>query len=108
MTWLCVGDGMVNLWKGKDYTAALSAKQAEKCPGAGGDMRCYLNLVDATQTLVDHEGVEVSDLDEAREAAREAVAELVEGGADLRGWRLEAVDASGTVLFAIRLDAPLS
>ena len=71
-----------------------------------GPMRCYFNLV---ETIVDSEGVEVADLNEARGLALEAVAEMIQhnGGeiTDWRGWRLEAVDASGAVLFTIRLDA---
>ena len=70
-----------------------------------GSMRCYFNLVG---TIVDSEGVEVADLNEARGLALEAVTEMlqVNGGeiTDWRGWRLEAVDASGEILFTIRLD----
>jgi hypothetical protein len=69
-------------------------------------MRCYFNLV---ETIVDSEGVEVADPDEARGLAHEAVAEMIQdnGGeiTNWRGWRLEAVDASGTALFTISLDA---
>jgi len=72
-------------------------------------MRCYFNLV---ETIVDSEGVEVADLNEARGLALEAIAEMIQenGGeiTDWRGWHLEAVDASGAVLFTIRLDALLS
>jgi len=71
-------------------------------------MRCYFNLV---HTIVDSEGAEIADLYEAHDLALEAVAEMIKdsGGeiTDWRGWRLEAVDASGTVLFTIRLDTPL-
>ena len=69
-------------------------------------MRCYFNRA---ETIVDSEGVEVADLNEARGLALEAIAEMIQhnGGEikDWHGWRLEAVDASGTVLFTIRLDA---
>ena len=72
-------------------------------------MRCYFNLVGAQQTLVDNDGVEVDNLDEGHALVREAIAEIIQDGeaeiADWRGWRLEAVDASGAVLFAINLDA---
>ncbi len=71
-------------------------------------MRCYFNLVSSHHTLMDRDGVEVSDLDGAREAARETVAEMVEDGVDLQGWRLEAVDGSGTLLFTIPLHALVS
>jgi hypothetical protein len=52
--------------------------------------------------------VEVADLNEARGLALEAVAEMTQARAGeitaWRGWRLEAVDASGEILFTIRLD----
>ena len=70
-----------------------------------GPMRCYFNLV---ETIVDSEGVEVADLNEARGLVLEAVAEMTQARAGeitaWRGWRLEAVDASGEILFTIRLD----
>ena len=72
-------------------------------------MRCHFDLIDAHQTLVDDQGVEVADLDEARTLARDAIREAIQEGAltpaDCAGWRLEARDASGAVLFTIRLDA---
>ena len=81
-------------------------------PSVAGTVRCYFDLVDATQRLADREGVEVSDLDEAREVARATLAEMVEqgkvSGVDLRGWRLEAADESGAVLFTIRFDTLLN
>jgi len=71
-------------------------------------MRCYFNLVGAHQTIVDDKGVEVTDPDEARTHALEAVWGLIQEGEEVsgwRGWRLEVADASGTVLFLIQLDA---
>ena len=74
-------------------------------------MRCYFNLVSSHHTIIDNEGLEVADVDEARTFAREAVAEMVQDGvaeiAHWRGWELEARDASGTVLFTVGFDAPL-
>jgi hypothetical protein len=74
-------------------------------------MRCYFNLVSSHHTIIDNEGLEVADVDEARTLAREAVAEMVQDGvpeiAHWRGWELEARDASGTVLFTVGFDAPL-
>ena len=40
-------------------------------------MRCHFDLVDAHQTLIDDEGVEVADVDEARTLARDAIWEAV-------------------------------
>ena len=72
-------------------------------------MRCYFNLVRSHRTIMDEEGLDVANLDEARTFAREAVAEMVQDGvaeiARWRGWELEARDASGTVLFTMGFDA---
>jgi hypothetical protein len=43
-------------------------------------MRCYFNLVGAHQTIVDDKGVEVTDPDEARTHALDAVWELIQEG----------------------------
>ncbi len=81
-------------------------------PSVAGTLRCYFDLVGPTQRLADREGVEVADLDEAREVARATLAGMVEqgevSGVDLRGWRLEAADPSGAVLFTIRFDTLLN
>ena len=75
-------------------------------------MRYYFNLTNGYQTIVDDHGVEVADVDQARSLAREAAAEMIQAGEaqieDWRGWRLEAADASGAVLFTISLDGVLS
>jgi hypothetical protein len=75
-------------------------------------MRCYFNLVDAHQTLTDHQGVEVEDLDQVRGLAVEAAVEMIrKGEADIagwRGWKMEVTDASGAVLFTISLGALLN
>ena len=72
-------------------------------------MRCYFNLVSSHHTIIDNEGLEVADVEEARTFAREAVAEMVQDGvaeiAHWRGWKMEARDASGTVLFTMGFDA---
>ena len=75
-------------------------------------MHCYFNLVSTQETIVDDEGLEVADLDEACTLAREAVAEMIRDGvgelAHWRGWELEARDASGAVLFTIGFEAALT
>jgi len=72
-------------------------------------MRCYFNLVSSHHTVTDEEGLEVTDVAEARTFAREAVAEMVQDGiaeiAHWRGWEMEARDALGTVLFTMGFDA---
>ena len=75
-------------------------------------MRCYFNLVSSHHTIIDEEGLEVADMEEARTFAREAVAEMFRDGvaeiAHWRGWEIEARDASGTVLFTIGFGAALA
>ena len=75
-------------------------------------MHCYFNLVSSHRTIPDDEGLEVANLDEARTFAREAVTGMAQDGiaeiARWRGWEMEARDASGTVLFTVGFDAPLT
>jgi len=52
------------------------------------------------ETLLDEEGVEVRDLDQAWAQALKAIAELRQ---EAEFWRLEATDSTGKVLFSIRL-----
>ena len=77
-----------------------------------GALRCHFNLVCAHQTLVDQEGVEVADVDQARTLAIEVALDMIRTGeaqiTDWRGWRLEATSGSGAVLFTLSLDALLS
>src|SRR5215208_7224224 len=75
-------------------------------------MHCYFNLVSSHHTITDDEGLEVADVEEARIFARDAVAEMVQDSiaeiAHWRGWQMEARDASGTVLFTVGFEAPLT
>ena len=75
-------------------------------------MRCYFNLVSSHHTITDEEGLEVTDVAEARTFAREAITEMTQDGvaeiAHWRGWQMEARDAAGTVLFTMGFDAPLT
>ena len=43
-------------------------------------MRCYFNLVSSHHTITDDEGLEVTDVAEARTFAREAITEMVQDG----------------------------
>ena len=74
-------------------------------------MRCYFNLVSSHHTISDDEGLEVTDIEEARTFAREAAVEMFQEGvaeiAHWRGWEMEARDASGTVLFTVGFDTVL-
>src|SRR5215203_4707291 len=75
-------------------------------------MHCYFNLVSSHHTIIDNEGLEVADVEEARTFAREAVAEMVQDGiaeiAHWRGWEMAARDGAGTVLFTMGFDALIS
>jgi hypothetical protein len=70
-------------------------------------MRVHFHLKDGTDVIHDPTGVEVSDLDEARAQAFRAVEELRHedqlAAQGWSGWRLEATDGSGRVLFSLDL-----
>jgi len=74
-------------------------------------MRCYFNLVDAHQTFLDHEAVEVEDLSQVHSLAVKAAVEMIRKGktdiAGWRGWQMEVTDASGAMLFTVSLRACL-
>jgi hypothetical protein len=71
-------------------------------------MRVYFNLVDSAESISDPQGVNVLDIQQAYTEAERAVAEMLQRypamKANVGGWRLDAVDASGAVLFSINLD----
>ena len=69
-------------------------------------MKLYFNLKESNKSLPDKVGVEVTNFDEAHRLALETVAEVIQEDqeTDWRGWRLEATDASGGILFTIFLD----
>ena len=70
-------------------------------------MRCYFNLVSSHESILDQEGIEVADLDQARSVARAAAQEMIRTGeahiSDWRGWRMEVADHSGAALFTLDL-----
>jgi hypothetical protein len=69
--------------------------------------RYFLHLRDHTGVIVDPEGKEFVDLgaarDEAIDAGREIMAELVRTGRVLDGQVIEICDQSGLVLATVRL-----
>ena len=72
----------------------------------GSQMRIFFHLVSASETIQDQEGVEVSRVEEAEAEAMKLVREAQGNGSGLRqsaGWRLEARDESGTLLFSFDL-----
>jgi hypothetical protein len=74
-------------------------------------MRYYFNLVNDTERIVDGDGVEAKDLDQAWAQALKAIEELrEEDGAevgDWSDWHLEVTDAFGTIVFSIKLNSSL-
>jgi hypothetical protein len=69
-------------------------------------VRIYFHLKSAQEILLDGEGVEVSDPQEARVQAARLIEELRPQEAQYwSGWTLTATDAAGRVLFAVDLDS---
>jgi hypothetical protein len=74
-------------------------------------MRCYFHLVNGSDRIVDQDGIEVRDIEQARSQAWKAIEELrAEDGAsavEWKDWSLEVTDASGMVYFVITLGGSL-
>lgn len=74
-------------------------------------MRCFFHLVNGHDEILDDTGVEVSDLEMAKDQALKAINELRKefGGAigDWAGWRLNVVCPEGSLLHSIPLNRAL-
>ncbi len=74
-------------------------------------MRCYFHFVNGNETVRYDRGVEVSDIVAvqylAQHAIQEVRAEADRVNEEWRGWRLNVVDPSGSVLLSISLDLSL-
>jgi hypothetical protein len=72
-------------------------------------MRCFFHLLSGDDTILDHQGLEISDLHEAEVQALMAIQEVRQEvdsiDEDLKGWHLHVVDGAGAVLMSIPLDA---
>ena len=72
-------------------------------------MRCFFNLADARQFILDDDGVEVTDVDALATHVAKAIEEFrLENAGETRhwkGWRLEVTDTSGWVLLSLELDS---
>ncbi len=70
-------------------------------------MRCYFHLVNRDEEILDEEGMEVSDLEDAKAQALAAIDELRRDYEDVledwRQWRLNIVTRDGTLLHSIPL-----
>lgn len=75
-------------------------------------MRLYFNLANSTDSIPDLHGIDVLDLQEARREAQRTLVQLLQQQSvlfdEIRGWRLEATDAAGGILFTIPLDRLLA
>jgi hypothetical protein len=72
-------------------------------------MRLYFHMQKGTETILDDDGIEVSDLDAAKAEALNTIWEMrsEEDSTphDWAGWRLAVVDESGALLFSLDVDA---
>lgn len=70
-------------------------------------MRLYFHLVDQQEAIRDLEGVQVTDLEQARAEALQAVEELrmEDPTQDWSGWTLRISDETGRVLLSLDLDS---
>ena len=70
-------------------------------------MHCYFHLSNGKETVLDQEGIEVNNAEEAYTQAHEAVEEIL-GEDELEakewsGWHIQVTDVSGTLLYEIEL-----
>ncbi|MFC4171384.1 DUF6894 family protein [Microvirga sp. GCM10011540] len=74
-------------------------------------MRFYFHLVNLHERILDDAGVEVSDIQSARQQALKAIYELRQEAElsidDWKGWQLEIVDTEGNIITVLPLDVPL-
>jgi hypothetical protein len=70
-------------------------------------MRCYFHLVNSHEEILDEEGIQVSDLEDAKAQALAAIHELRrdlnEEIADSSSWHLDIVCSNGALLYSIPL-----
>lgn len=83
-------------------------EQPERIPNPVRRMRCNFHLVNSYEEIPDDEGIEVSDLEDAKPQALVAIEDIreeaIQVGASWRGWRLEIADPSGRVLASLSLE----
>jgi hypothetical protein len=74
-------------------------------------MRCYFNLVNGSEKIIDQDGIEVKNIEQARVQALKAIEELREeedaSESEWANWSLEVTDSAGTVFFSINLGGVL-
>jgi len=71
-------------------------------------VRVYFHLVSADQVILDPDGVEVRDVDQARTEALKAIEKFRDEDAEVvrawSGWTLSVYGAGGNLLFTLDLD----
>jgi hypothetical protein len=79
-------------------------------PNRGLLMPCFFHLMDGQESILDEEGLEVTDIQAVHAYALEATQELrQETGLcfdDWQGWQLIAADEGGEILLSVWLDRP--
>jgi hypothetical protein len=72
-------------------------------------MQCYFHLSNGSERILDAEGIEVADFEEARAQARLSVQEVLSDGVReitaWRGWFIEVAEVTGNVIFRIDLSS---
>ena len=74
-------------------------------------MKYSFHLRNHAEEILDDAGIEVRSREQAYAQAVKAVRELIDEGTPLpswKGWRLDAADAAGTVMFSIDLAGDLA
>lgn len=69
-------------------------------------MRIFFHLADGNATIIDRHGVEVESLDEIQDAVVRDIEDLKREfpAAERQGWKLDVVDAAGTLILSVPLD----
>jgi hypothetical protein len=72
-------------------------------------MRIFFHLADGNATIIDRQGVEVDSLDEIQNTVMHDIEELKREfpAAERQGWKLDVVDAAGTLILSVPLDDQL-
>ena len=72
-------------------------------------MQVYFSLRNGSETIPDGEGVEVSSVEDAETEALRAIRDMrgenETAARGWAGWKLQASDEKGALLFSLRLDA---
>jgi hypothetical protein len=75
-------------------------------------MRCYFHLIKGDETISDHCGIDLPNLEEAHILTVEAITDIRAKqpilAAEGTGWMLTVADCTGAVLFTVSLDSRLA